>query len=193
MTMCVPASRVYFTADTHFFHKAMLPLRGFTSVEEMNYAMIRKWNDAVPRDGIVFHLGDVSFSGLANTMGVLGQLNGTIHLVKGNHDYSFKNKLVGMFASVQDYLEINVEEKGGTRQRIVLNHYSHRVWNQHHYGAWHLYGHSHGNLPGIGRSMDVGVDTIEDFIPYSYELVKLCMSHREVHVIDHHKKSLEEM
>jgi hypothetical protein len=27
-----------------------------------------------------------------------------------------------------------------------------------HYGALHLYGHSHGSLPGCGRSLDVGVD-----------------------------------
>jgi hypothetical protein len=32
-------------------------------------------------------------------------------------------------------------------QPIVLCHYAMRVWNRSHHGAWHLYGHSRGNLP----------------------------------------------
>ena len=32
-------------------------------------------------------------------------------------------------------------------QLVVLCHYAMRVWDRSHYGSWHLYGHSHGNLP----------------------------------------------
>ena len=53
-------------------------------------------------------------------------------------------------------------------QLIVLCHYSMRKWNKSHYGSWHLYGHSHGNLPPLGLSFDVGVDT-NDYYPYSLD------------------------
>jgi len=43
-----------------------------------------------------------------------------------------------------------------------------RVWNKAHCGAIHLYGHSHGALLGIGRSLDVGVDC-HKFCPISLE------------------------
>jgi len=46
----------------------------------------------------------------------------------------------------------------GQSQLIVLCHYSLRVWDRSHYGSWHLYGHSHGNLPPLENSLDVGVD-----------------------------------
>ena len=47
---------------------------------------------------------------------------------------------------------------GGYPQVIVLCHYALRVWDRAHYGSWHLYGHSHGQLPSLGLSLDVGVD-----------------------------------
>lgn len=43
-------------------------------------------------------------------------------------------------------------------KRLWLSHYAHRVWPAGHHGSYHFYGHSHGSLPGIGRSRDVGVD-----------------------------------
>jgi calcineurin-like phosphoesterase family protein len=36
-----------------------------------------------------------------------------------------------------------------------------RTWNHIWRGDIHLYGHSHGSLPGTARSLDVGVDCWE--------------------------------
>ena len=57
-------------------------------------------------------------------------------------------------------LSLEIPDLGNGRrpQVIVLCHYALRVWDRSHHGAWHLYGHSHGNLPSQGRSFDVGVD-----------------------------------
>lgn len=60
------------------------PLRPFQSVEEMNEAMVERWNATVsPRDK-VYHLGDVAIprSGLS----YLERLNGRKVLIRGNHD-----------------------------------------------------------------------------------------------------------
>ena len=55
---------------------------------------------------------------------------------------------------------------------VVLCHYAMRVWSRSHHGAIHLYGHSHGNLPGDSQSCDVGVDCW-DFAPVSIEEIRV--------------------
>ena len=51
--------------------------------------------------------------------------------------------------------------------------------NRSHHGAWHLYGHSHGNLPDTrtSLSMDVGVDT-HDFRPWHFDEINLLMTEK---------------
>jgi len=54
-----------------------------------------------------------------------------------------------------------------------------RVWNLSHHGSWHLYGHSHGNLPDTptSLSMDVGVDT-HGFRPWHFDEISTLMAER---------------
>jgi hypothetical protein len=51
-----------------------------------------------------------------------------------------------------------------------------RVWPHHAQGAWHLYGHSHGNLPDepFALSLDIGVDT-HDFRPWHFDELRAVM------------------
>ena len=60
--------KVWFTSDTHFWHDNIIRFcnRPFESVVEMNEELIRRWNETVPADGVVFHLGDFSFGGQRN-------------------------------------------------------------------------------------------------------------------------------
>jgi len=55
-------------------------------------------------------------------------------------------------------------------QVIVLCHYAMRAWDRSHYGSWHLYGHSHGTLPGYGLSFEVAVDCW-DFRPVGLDVM----------------------
>ena len=75
--------------------------------------------------------------------------------MRGNHDKETR-KLTDAFSWLNNIAEISIHG-----QPIVLCHYFMRVWNRSNQAAWHLYGHSHGNLPDItgSLSMDVGVDT----------------------------------
>ena len=54
-----------FTSDTHFFHEGIIKFcnRPFATVEEMNETLIQNWNETVPENGTVFHLGDFAFGG----------------------------------------------------------------------------------------------------------------------------------
>ena len=80
-------SGVFFTSDTHWGHVNIIRFcsRPFISVEEMNDVLIQNWNNVVPKDGIIFHLGDFAFGGSQLWNDVLSKLNGHIYLILGNH------------------------------------------------------------------------------------------------------------
>lgn len=150
-------NRVWFTADTHFGHANIIGhcKRPFGAVAEMDAALIANWNSVVgPRDE-VWHLGDFAFRGAKPASWYLARLHGRKHLVHGNHDSAEARADPG-WASSQPMAEIGVNGR-----RVTLLHYAMRVWPKCHHGALHLYGHSHGALPGDGQSCDVGVDVPE--------------------------------
>ena len=112
------------------------------------------------------------------TRKIIQQLNGKICLIAGNHESSARD-CASDFEWIKDYYELTVDDQDAHNGKrfIVLFHYAMRVWNASHYGTWHLYGHSHGDLPDDPNSLsiDVGVD-IHNFYPLSYEDVKKIMS-----------------
>ena len=52
---------IYFIADPHFGHENILKLcdRPFSSVEEMDELLIRRWNETVSDEDTVYLLGDL--------------------------------------------------------------------------------------------------------------------------------------
>lgn len=187
MTLLVQSNRAFFTADTHFFHHAMVERRGFKTKEEMNEALIENWNRVISHKDTVFHLGDLSFGNTVDTFSVINQLNGQIVLVRGNHDKKLKTNIAKRFTSIHDLLEIDIQESLCTKQRITLCHFAMRVWNRHHYRAWQLYGHSHGNLEPVGLQMDVGIDTHPNLAPFPYITVLSHMMNKKISIVDHHR------
>lgn len=160
----------WFTSDTHFGHANIIRYcnRPFDSVHDMNKAMTDLWNACVQPDDNIYHLGDFSFG---PPRAYLSKLNGNIFLIKGSHDKDLQRLFnagsqVGKWYWLGPLATISIE--GHT---VVLCHYAMRRWPKSHYGAWHLYGHSHGKLPGSGYSFDVGVDT-HGFQPYSWQEIK---------------------
>lgn len=80
---------VFITSDTHFYHENIIKYcnRPFVNKEEMNTELIRRWNVTVPKDALVWHLGDFCFGKKENIQEILPKLNGKINLVLGNHDH----------------------------------------------------------------------------------------------------------
>jgi calcineurin-like phosphoesterase family protein len=73
---------------------------------------------------------------------------------------------------------LTIEDNDVFNQRfILLLQYAMKVWNASHYGTWHLYVHTNGELPDheTSLSFDVGVDC-HNFYPISYDEVKEIMS-----------------
>ena len=173
---------IYFTADTHFGHKNIIKYakRPFNNVEEMDYRIINNWNSVVGKNDTVYHLGDFALCSKTKLDYILNLLNGSICLIRGNHEKSAE-ACKSRFRWIKDYYELNVRDedfhKG--KQTIVLSHYAFRVWNKSHWGTYHLYGHSHGMLEDDEKmlSFDIGVDC-HNFKPLSYQEVKNIMQQK---------------
>lgn len=176
--------KLFFTSDTHFSHTNIIKYcnRPFKHTGEMDEAIIKNWNNKVPKDGVVFHLGDVSLTSSPGYLtSILSRLNGTIYLVKGNHekDALGKEYVRNHWKDIFDICEIEVEddEISGVIQPISMCHYPMLAWNGSHRGSWQLFGHVHGGLSNKGiirhspNQMDVGVDS-HNFTPISYQEVK---------------------
>lgn len=179
-------SKIFVCGDTHFSHTNIIRYDGrpFKDVEEHDEELIRRWNEVVPSDGVVIHVGDVFFCKTERALWILHRLNGEIHLTLGNHDKAIKGKIRERFTSVSDYLEVKV---AGSDRLIVVSHYPFQVWNKSHYGSFHLRGHSHGSLPDPDHMLrlDVGVNS-HNYYPWSLEEIKEYMSKKTWKPIDHH-------
>lgn len=170
---------VWFTSDTHFGHDNIIRYcnRPFTTFEEMDEAMITRFNEVIRPGDVLYHLGDVAWSSYPLNK-FFGRLNTRhVHLIYGNHDKPGRTA----HPSIVWYGDIkNVHV---AKQRIVLCHYSFQTWSGKGKGAYHLFGHSHGKLAGVGRSMDVGVDT-HNFYPYNFDEIAARLRKVEYNVYD---------
>lgn len=184
---------IWFTSDTHFGHAKVIEYcnRPFRSADEMDEAMIKRWNAKVNPEDTVYHMGDFAFLDAERIKKLIARLNGKIFLIFGNHDKTIKGsaELRSMFVKCCDYLEIYVSDPTHERgkQFIVLSHYAHLVWNKAHHGAWMIHGHSHGTLkyPIDGQILDAGTD-VHNYEPISYREVKAIMSTKTIQKVDHH-------
>ena len=173
--------KVFFTADTHFGSRSLIEFCGrpFKDAKEMDRELIRRWNQTVPEDGVVFHLGDFSHGSASRWCEILENLNGTVHLVAGNHDTDIgKKKGLVNFASVREQRLIDV---GG--QKIYLNHYPFLCFGGAYGNVWQLFGHVHSgprSSSGLDHprlkmlfplQYDVGVDN-NGYRPVSFKEVK---------------------
>lgn len=115
-------SNRFVISDTHFGHtnsweKFKLPngdpLRPFTSTEEMDEAMVERWNAVVRPQDTVYHLGDVVIN--KKSLHHVKRLNGKKRLIRGNHDI-FKD---------QDYRDVGFEQIHGVLvfvDKFILSH-----------------------------------------------------------------------
>jgi calcineurin-like phosphoesterase family protein len=164
---------IWFTSDRHFGHDNIRKHanRPFASVEEMDEALIANHNARVKPGDIFYDLGDFAF---ADHDRYLDRLNGEGHLLPGNHDHRQRLKKVKGWHTIEEKL---VHLKLPDTTELVLCHYAMRVWRISHHGAIHLFGHSHGGLPGDSQSCDVGVDCPwTNFGPVSLEEIKTYLS-----------------
>ena len=161
---------IFYAADLHFGHKNILRLcsRPFSSVEEMDDAIVARWNAKVKPDDIAYIVGDVSMKNAKYAVQRLQSMNGEKHLIIGNHDRHLlkSEEFRACFVERTNYAYIR--DNG---REVVLCHYPFAEWDGMYHGTYHVYGHIHNSKNDTYRVMrdkerayNAGVD-ITDFEP----------------------------
>lgn len=175
--------KIWFTSDTHFGHKNILTFceRPFNSVEEMDNAIIERWNSKVGKDDIVFHLGDFAFASNKRWQELIYKLNGKIYLILGNHDITRwpGNYTMQLFDRVENQMMLKIDNK----YKVYLNHVPFLCYDGTYRNpedcTIQLHGHVHERIGDTGKDAqrlqyrfpyqyDVGVDN-NNFYPISWE------------------------
>lgn len=179
-------SNLFFTSDTHFNHKNIITFcsRPFIDIESMNEVLIQNWNNTIPENGIVFHLGDFAFGGSEAWHNILSRLNGKIYLILGNHDHkNFKQGYFNKFEDVAEQMTIEVGKK-----KLILTHFPLLCYNgtwSTEQNCWNIHGHvhiCHNKLANTGKDFkrmsltfptqyDAGVD-LNDYTPISFDKLR---------------------
>jgi calcineurin-like phosphoesterase family protein len=166
-------TKKFYTSDHHFGHARIIDYckRPFATSVEMDEAMITEWNRVVSTHDIVYHLGDFSLHYPERTREIFQRLHGRKFLIVGNHDLGRKGRLQEMHETLgweqPPVQAMSVKDNG---RMVYLHHYACRTWPGQQHGDWHFFGHSHGNMPAMGRSRDVGVDMPDaGFAPMTFE------------------------
>ena len=157
-------SNIFFTSDLHLGHERIINYcnRPFKTHEEMDEKILENFNSRMTNRDQLFLIGDVAWSSFELKSWFPRLKVKQIHLILGNHDGT---------REVKEYPWTWKGEHFHTTlggQQVDMFHYPLRSWNAKGRGAFHLYGHCHGNISGYDRSMDVGVDT-NNYFPYSWE------------------------
>ena len=158
---------IYFTADWHLDHANILFFekeRPFKNIAKMNTGLIQRHNEVVKENDVVWHLGDFSLRGPENWSMIRGwvhKLNGTHHLVLGNHDKlnPFLYLECG-FLTVHTWFSIN-----------GLNMCHDPAWSIVDKKAWWLTAHVHSLFQTRKNCINVGVD-VNNYRPISIEAIE---------------------
>lgn len=154
--------KTFYTSDTHFGDTRALELskRPFFSVEQMDWMMIKNWNNTVHPCDTIYHLGDFG------NQEVLNYLSGTINFVYGN--YERDGKYV-----IDETLFNRVYKRGCLHSDLILCHeplFGKDYIQTHSDIKGALFGHIHGRQKIKEFGIDVGVDG-NNYTPVSQEEV----------------------
>lgn len=160
MTRVRKMVKIFYISDTHFGHRNVIRFdeRPFEAVEEMDEALIENWNKAVGKGDIVYHLGDFCWGKTDEWERLLPRLNGSITLIKGNHDLKrMPQNAKRYFADIKDYKEI--KDNG---RRVILCHYPILAYkSSYDPNTYMLHGHVH-SLTDESRKVRQWVQELRD-------------------------------
>ena len=114
----------------------------------MNEELIRRWNEVVTPDDIVYHLGDFSFGGFKKRDSMKKRLNGTIIIIRGNHDPG-KHTLLKHGFIVSESPRVEIED-------MVLSHKP--IPNKELNGKVNVHGHIHTIIPKDRKHINACVE-----------------------------------
>jgi len=156
---------IFYVSDTHLDHPDILKwcagTRPYRDVDEMNEAVVYEWNKVVGKKDEVRIIGDFAFK---NHRKWANALNGKKFLVLGNHDGMPLEAIAGLTGDVdadtqktlQQFRKVATQVECCTLgQRMIMNHYPLKTWEDAYSGSYGLHGHVHGRMR---ESLPDGID-----------------------------------
>ena len=136
---------IRYISDLHFLHKNIIRYdnRPWIDPQEMTEGMVKRWNEVVVPEDMVYILGDVVWSKkYEDWKKIVSRLNGRKFIIKGNHDKTdILNQLVAD-KIITGWSHQEVIFDNGCY--VILNHSPMPFFvNMHHDNTHHLYGHVH--------------------------------------------------
>lgn len=184
-------------SDPHFNHYNIIKLsnRPYSSLDEMNDALIGKWNSTVGNDDLIICLGDFgypskrtkrAFRGTKSLIEIFHSLNGRKHLVLGNHDEKCSETLHLPWETISDMVWIHKYTYDGVGPITAqICHYPIESWRNMRHGSLMIHGHCHGNLyRTLPHRFDTGCDVLDTPVRLT-ELAKIAAA-QEIPQTDHH-------
>ncbi len=134
---------IFFTSDLHFGHDKdfIWKDRGFKSVEEMNNAIVERWNTKVEEEDTVYILGDLMMGDISNIEWIK-KLNGKLEIIAGNHD---TDRRLDAYCKLPNVTYHGYGDIFKTKKRtFYLSHHQQIMKNGDTPGIpWNLHGHTH--------------------------------------------------
>ena len=176
----------WYTSDHHFGHSNIIKYcsRPFRNADDMDRAMVARWNEVVEDSDEVWILGDLAMGNPQRSLAAhVSRLKGNKILVPGNHDRCWVGHK-GHIGERADYYNIGGIEQIIDRpdphtiagQVVRLDHFPYRhdstygvkyaQYRPEDDGGWLLHGHIHANWRQQHRQINVGVDAW-NFAPVS--------------------------
>lgn len=154
---------VRFISDFHFNHENMAKKRGFSSSEEMNWHIVKSFNDVVRSSkDITYILGDITMEKL-DGIEWLGLLRGVKHVIGGNHDKR------GAALEILKYA--NTYSGCYKYKDTILTHIPVHPVELSYNILYNIHGHVHENTLDDHRYINVCCEVI-DYKPKTYEELK---------------------
>ena len=183
---------IYLSSDLHFNHDRafIYQSRGFDNIKDMNNSIIQNFNSMITPNDDLYLLGDcILGQNLEDGLNLLRQLNGKIHIVRGNHDTDTRweayNKLPNVIeCAAAIYLKYK-------KYHFYLTHYPCLTGNLEKESltqmTCNLFGHTHSKewfFEDRPYMFNVAVDahtnypiSIDDIIMYMNLKVKECIEY----------------
>lgn len=120
----------YYWSDLHLGHQKVAEIRGFKTVEGHDEFLMDSWQSTVSPQDHVWILGDISSGGSdgeSKALELIKSLNGTKHLIAGNHDsvssihrdsWKHQEKFRDVFASVENFARHRI-----AKTEVLLSHF----------------------------------------------------------------------
>ncbi|MHB1711242.1 MAG: metallophosphoesterase, partial [Acidimicrobiales bacterium] len=185
----------WITSDLHVGHANIIRYcsRPFSSVEEMNEAIVEEWNTTVRPADRVLVLGDVALGKITDSLAVSARLSGHKVLLAGNHDrcaafhgrksvgWEERYRHEGGFAEVhQGTMRIDL---GSGHPSVLACHFPYvddtadvmRFAEQRPVdaGEWIVHGHVHERWLQAGRQINVSLDAWGGRLAHADEVVAM--------------------